>query len=53
MMLEWSAEQVTETLQELIDLEYLPTATNVERGAPNLGVRAAADGHSTLRSHEL
>ena len=36
MMLEWSAEQVTETTQELIDLEFLATATNVERVVLNL-----------------
>ena len=32
----WSAEQVTEITQKLIDPEFLPTATNVERGVPNL-----------------
>ena len=36
MMLEWSAEQVTDITQGLIDLEFLPTATNVEGGAPIL-----------------
>ena len=32
----WSAEQVTEITQKSIDPEFLPTATNVERGVPNL-----------------
>ena len=36
MMLEWSAEQATEITQELIDLEFLPTLTNVDRGVRNL-----------------
>ena len=31
MMLEWFAEQATEISTELIDLEFLPTETNVER----------------------
>ena len=35
-MLEWSAEQVTEITQELIDLEFLPPSTNHERGVQNL-----------------
>ena len=35
-MLDWSAEQVKEITQELIDLEFLPTATNAERGVPKL-----------------
>ena len=35
-MLEWSAEQATEITHELIDMEFLPTATNVERGVPHL-----------------
>ena len=36
MMLEWSTEQVTEITQEHTDLEFTPTATNVERGVLNL-----------------
>ena len=36
MMLEWSAGQVTEITQELTDLEFWPTLTNVERGVRNL-----------------
>ena len=35
MMQEWSAEQVTKITQELINLEFLPTATNVDRGVLN------------------
>ena len=31
MMLEWSAEQATEITTTAIDLEFLPTVTNVER----------------------
>ena len=30
MMLEWAAEQTTEITTKLIDLEFLPTVTNVE-----------------------
>ena len=36
MMLEWSAEQTTEISTEFIDREFLPTATNQERGVQNL-----------------
>ena len=36
MMLECSAEQVKEITQELIDLEFSPTSTNVERGVLDL-----------------
>ena len=36
MMLEWAAEQPTEIMTELIDREFLPTATNQERGVQNL-----------------
>ena len=35
-MLEWPAEQVTDVTQELIDVEFLPPSTNVERGVQNL-----------------
>ena len=35
-MLEWSAEQATEITREAIDLEILPTMTNVDRGVQNL-----------------
>ena len=36
MMLVWSAEQAAEITTELIDLEFLPTSTNVERGVRTL-----------------
>ena len=36
MMLEWLAEQAAEITTELIDLEFLPTSTNQERGVQNL-----------------
>ena len=36
MILEWSAEQVTEVTQELIDLDFWPTSTNEEKGLSNL-----------------
>ena len=36
MMLEWSAEEVTEITTGLIDLEFPPTSTNVERGVCSL-----------------
>ena len=36
MMLEWAAEQGTEITRHAIDLEFLPTNTNVERGVQNL-----------------
>ena len=48
-MLEWSADGITTTA---IDVEFLPTVTNVERGVRN-GVRAAADAYSTHVTHEL
>ena len=35
-MLEWAAEQPTETTTTAIDLEFLPTSTNQERGVQNL-----------------
>ena len=37
---EWAAEQATEITTELIDREFLPTATNQERGAQKPGVCA-------------
>ena len=36
MMLEWDAEQGTEITREAIDIEFLPTNTNMERGVRNL-----------------
>ena len=38
MMLEWSAEKTTEIATELINREFLPTATNQERGVQNLEI---------------
>ena len=35
-VLEWAAEQTTEITTELINREFLPTATNQERGVQNL-----------------
>ena len=35
MMLEWAAEQATEITTTAIDLEFLPTDTNVDRGVQN------------------
>ena len=53
MMLEWAAEQPTEVTTTAIDLEFLPTDTNVDRGLQNLKFCAAADAHSTHGSHEV
>ena len=36
MMLEWAAEQGTEITRKAVDLEFLPTVTNLERGDQNL-----------------
>ena len=36
MMLEWAAEQPTEITTTAIDLEFLPTDANEDRGVPNL-----------------
>ena len=36
MMLEWAAEQATEITATAIDLEFLPSGTNVDRGVLNL-----------------
>ena len=36
MVLEWSVEQSTEITREAIDLEFLPTVTNMQRGVRNL-----------------
>ena len=53
MMLEWSAEQATEITTTAIDLEFLPTDTNEDRGVQNLEFSVAAGAHSTHGSHEL
>ena len=36
MMLEWAAEQATEITTTPIEIEFLRTDTNVDRGAQNL-----------------
>ena len=36
MMLEWAAEQATEITTTAIDLKFLPTDTNGDRGVQNL-----------------
>ena len=36
MMLGWAAEQATEITMTAIDLEFLPTDTNEDRGVQNL-----------------
>ena len=41
MMLEWAAEQPTEIMTTAIDLEFLPTDTNEDRGVQNLEFCAA------------
>ena len=38
MMLEWAAEQPTEIMTTAIDLEFLPTDTNEDRGVQKPGV---------------
>ena len=41
MMLEWAAEQATEITTTAIDLEFLPTDANEDRGVQNLEFVAA------------
>ena len=53
MMLEWATEQPTEVTTTAIDLEFLPTATNQQRGVHNLEFVFAADAYSAYGSHEL
>ena len=53
MMLKWAAEQTTEITTELVNREFLPTATYQERGVQNLEFCAAADAYSACVSHEL
>ena len=36
MLLEWAAEQATEITTTAVDLEFLPTDTNEDRGVQNL-----------------
>ena len=47
-MLEWAAEQATDITTTAIDLEFLPTDTNEDRGVQNLEF-----AHSAYGSHEL
>ena len=51
MMLEWVAEQTTEITTELINREFLPTATNQERGVQNLEF-VLQQMHTALTSYE-
>ena len=53
VMLEWAAEQTTEITTELINREFLPTATNQEPGVQNLEFCVVADAYSAYGSHEL
>ena len=47
VMLEWAAEQTTEITTELVNREFLPTATNQERGVQNLEL-VLQQMHTTL-----
>ena len=51
MMLEWAAEQTIEITTTAIDLEFLPSETNVDRGVQNVGVCVVADAHGANGSH--
>ena len=53
MMLERAAEQPTEITTTAIDLEFLLTDTNSDRGVQNLEFCVAADAYSAHGSHEL
>ena len=53
MMLEWSAEQATEITTTANDLEFHAVCDDCGRRSLQVGVRAAADAHSTYGSHEL
>ena len=52
MMLEWAAEQPTEITTTAIDLEFLPTDTNEDRGVQNLEF-VLQQTHSTHGVYEL
>ena len=52
MMLEWAAEQAVEITTTAIDLEFLPSETNVDRLVQNLEF-VAADAHGAHGLHEL
>ena len=49
-MLEWTAEQATEITTAGIDLEFLPTDTNEDRGVQNLEVVRVASSRCTQHS---
>ena len=51
-MLAWPAELATAITREAIDVEFLPTVTNVDRGVHEPGVRAATGACSTHGTHE-
>ena len=53
MMLEWSAEQATEITTTANDLEFHAVCDDCGTRSLQVGVRAAADAHSTYGSHEL
>ena len=52
MMLKWAAEQPTEITTAAIDLEFLPTKMNEDRGVQNLEF-VLQPMHTTQDSHEL
>ena len=53
MILEWAAEQATEITTTAIDLEFLPTDTNVDKRSVKPGICVAADAYSAHGSDEL
>ena len=53
MMSEWSSEPAAEIATELIDLEFPAEFDESGARSTKLGVRAAADAHSTHGSHEF
>ena len=52
MMLEWAVEQATEITTTAIDLEFLPTDTNEDRGVQHLEF-CVVDARSTHGSYEV
>ena len=52
MMLEWAAEQPTEITTTAIDLEFLPTDTNVDSGVRHLEF-VLQQMHTAFMAHEL
>ena len=51
--MEWAAEQATEITTTAIDLDFLLTDTNVDRGVQNLEFGVAAGAYSAHGPHEL